>query len=107
MGAAATTASAHSQPRHTSRVEITKVDPGRGHHRHGNPGTVTLTNEGRQGVNLNRWTLCDQDWNCTSIRHVYLKGHEDVTLKMRDLDRHDRFVILFDNHNRVKDVARV
>lgn len=107
LGAAATTASAHDEPRHSSRVEITNVDPGRSHHRHGNAGTVTLTNEGRRGVNLDNWKLCDQDWNCNTIHHVWLRGHDDVTLRMRALDRNDRMVFLINDHHRIVDTARV
>lgn len=108
VGSAATTASAHTSPRHAPRVEITDVDPGHaGRHHHGSVGTVTLTNEGHRGVSLNRWSLCDQSWNCTTIRHVYLKPHDDVTIKMRDLDRKDRWVFLFNDHGRLVDVARV
>lgn len=108
LGGVATTASAHSGPSHSSRVEITRVDPGSDHHhRHGNAGRVTLTNEGRRTENLNHWMLCDQDWNCTKIRGVYLKGDESVTLKMRDLTNRDRFVFLFNDHGRIVDVARV
>lgn len=107
VGAAATTASAHDRPRHSSRIEIVDVDPGRSgrHHHHG--GTVTLTNEGRRGVSLDGWFLCDQDYNCSQIRHVYLRGHDDVTLKMRDLDRWDRRVLLFNDDARFIDSMRV
>lgn len=108
VGTAATTASAHSQPRHSSRVEIVNVDPGRRHHHHHHDGTVTLLNEGRRTADLKGWSLCDQDFNCSKIQdHLYLKGHSKVTLPMRDLDRWDRWVLLFNDHKRFVDAARV
>lgn len=39
---------------------------------------VTVTNEGRRSVSLDRWTLTDSDHHVYRFRHLTLRGHQSV-----------------------------
>ncbi|WP_322746887.1 lamin tail domain-containing protein [Streptomyces tauricus] len=52
---------------------------------------VEITNDGRRAVNLEGWTLTDEDGHTFTFRHYRLSGHESVrvhTGEGRDRDGH-------------------
>ncbi|MET9565371.1 lamin tail domain-containing protein [Streptomyces tauricus] len=78
----ATTADSNQQARR-SHVEISAEQydsPGRddGSNRSLNKERVEITNDGRRAVNLEGWTLADEDGHTFTSRHYRLRGHESV-----------------------------
>lgn len=86
--AAALPASAADHGRsHQSRPQVVLGDV---HHAAGsdarsgrslNQEWITVTNRGRQSVNLNRWTLTDSDHHVYRFAHVTLRGHQSVRVR--------------------------
>ncbi|MFD9445606.1 lamin tail domain-containing protein [Streptomyces sp. NPDC060006] len=112
LGAFALPASADSnqQQDRRSRVEISDVQydsPGfdNGSNRSLNKEWVDITNTGRRSVNLDGWTLSDEDGRTYTFDHYRLGGHETVrvhTGKGRDHDGHvfqDRRRYVWDNRS--------
>ncbi|MDQ1033605.1 hypothetical protein QFZ75_000021 [Streptomyces sp. V3I8] len=112
LGAAALPAAADSgrQQARPSHVKITAVQydsPGRDDrsNRSLNKEWVEITNEGRRGVNLEGWTLADEDGHTYTFSHYRLRGHESVrvhTGEGRDSRGHvfqDRRAYVWDNRS--------
>ncbi|MEU9135114.1 lamin tail domain-containing protein [Streptomyces sp. NPDC048404] len=82
VGSASASASA-ADPRDRSHVAISRVQsdaPGFDDRsaRSLNAEWVEITNSGRHGVNLNGWTLKDEDGNRYTFRHYTLAGRSTV-----------------------------
>jgi hypothetical protein len=112
LGAAALPAAADSgrQQARPSHVEISAVQydsPGFDDrsNRSLNKEWVELTNTGRRAVNLEGWTLSDEDGHTYSFGHYRLRGHESVrvhTGEGRDGRGHvfqDRRAYVWDNRS--------
>ncbi|WP_372514856.1 lamin tail domain-containing protein [Streptomyces ortus] len=112
LGATALPATADSsqQQARRSHVEISAVQydsPGRDDrsNRSLNKEWVEITNDGRRAVNLEGWTLTDEDGHTFTFRHYRLGGHESVrvhTGEGRDRDGHvyqDRRHYVWDNRS--------
>ncbi len=95
---------------HQPRVEISAVQydsPGRDDrsNRSLNKEWVELTNDGRRAVNLDGWTLADEDGHTYTFRHYHLGRHESVKIHTgegRDRDGHlfqDRRQYVWDNRS--------
>ncbi|WUI51777.1 lamin tail domain-containing protein [Streptomyces sp. NBC_00414] len=106
----ATAADSDRQQARRSHVEISAVQydsPGydNGSNRSLNKEWVEITNDGRRAVNLEGWTLADEDGNTFTFRHYRLRGHESVrvhTGEGRDRDGHlfqDRDEYVWDNRS--------
>ncbi|MEW2574005.1 lamin tail domain-containing protein [Streptomyces sp. NPDC047070] len=111
VGAVALPASAAGPARpHQPKVEISAVQydsPGRDDrsNRSLNNEWVELTNNGRRAVNLDGWTLSDEDGHTYTFNHYRLRSHESVrvhTGQGRDRDGHvfqDRRTYVWDNRS--------
>ncbi|GHA70343.1 hypothetical protein GCM10010372_81990 [Streptomyces tauricus] len=111
LGATALPATADSsQQARRSHVEISAVQydsPGRDDrsNRSLNKEWVEITNAGRRAVNLEGWTLTDEDGHTFTFRHYRLGGHESVRIhtgEARDRDGHiyqDRRHYVWDNRS--------
>ncbi|WP_413755196.1 lamin tail domain-containing protein [Streptomyces sp. MMBL 11-3] len=111
LGAGALPAAADSsQQARRSHVVISQVQydsPGRDDrsNRSLNKEWVEITNEGRRSVNLDGWTLSDEDGHTYTFGHYRLRGHQSVrvhTGENRDRDGHvfqDRRNYVWDNRS--------
>ncbi|MFD0305245.1 lamin tail domain-containing protein [Streptomyces sp. NPDC127119] len=106
----ATAADGDRQQARRSHVEISAVQydsPGRDDrsNRSLNNEWVEITNDGRRAVNLDGWTLSDEDGHTYTFTHYRLRGHESVrvhTGEGRDRAGHvyqDRRQYVWDNRS--------
>ncbi|WP_406164553.1 lamin tail domain-containing protein [Streptomyces sp. NBC_00996] len=125
-GAAAASASADNGTRlHRAQVEISDVQHSLGHDNRSNRSLnmewVDVTNTSHRSVNLDGWTLSDEDGRTYTFRHYRLEGRSTVRVHTgvgrdsgTDLyqdrrtsvwDRHSDTATLANDHGRIIDTA--